>query len=833
MPTVFPGAPDPSHDISLSDGTLTYGFSFAGGPRVLQEIPLSPPASQFNVKQADWVGGRGSLNLSDDATGFFDSNNLWASSVGKITNAPQWVYGNGFRVDVDESSIASTDTLTWAGVYGTARYLADSYIASNSVAADKAYIHLRRIGTPGTLTLELCSDHATPGKPGTVLQTVTMAETVVPDFISVYKVFDWSGTQARTATTVYWIKVYGAAGDTLASHWEVLTGGTTGSITGSDNAAWGGTAGALALRVVGADVARKWYFFTLYSGLYAVSKNDDRSTSAMYMNGFRGIASGGSSTTLACAQACARDYTGAYIRIIDGTGDGQIRQIASNTTGGSVTFTVPTFDVTPDSTSIFVVYGTKFWDLVTGTHGLGYVVGQPAVTNNVAYIPQGTSVAVRRMRVNGNSHDFAAEATYKSDILYVNTDSSTATQIWGANVSTSQIVNANVEAWGTDLVVLATTSIGTSAFKITNMWNYDARFFIFKEDGLYTFDGTRVGRFGKNFESIADPGNGLAVSNDNTYLWWTWGHSAERMLGKNITDMLNWRAGYEGLPANRRGVITQIVSAIGWMFFVVDGGATNFSSVIYWNGYGWHELFRGHELGVRIRGAVWQSCPGTNPRLWMDVNGELMHIIFPLNTAVPVRDVTLAYAPEGVFISSTIDSGSIETYKIFKSIRIFQNTVVAQKIYVDYQINENVETELWVHLGIADTVPFEEMTMNLGAVTRLRFRLRLYAGTYRTSPLLVGWAISGREMPLPKYQYVGTYVASTDQDTKQGEPDVSSETTYAWLQAAAINQTKLTLRTLNTSSDSKTVTVSLPVKSVDWVDESSWGGRLQFSILEV
>ena len=59
MPTVFPGATDPTHHISLSDGTNTYGFVFYGGPRSLQEIPLSPPAARFAVEQRNWIGGRG------------------------------------------------------------------------------------------------------------------------------------------------------------------------------------------------------------------------------------------------------------------------------------------------------------------------------------------------------------------------------------------------------------------------------------------------------------------------------------------------------------------------------------------------------------------------------------------------------------------------------------------------------------------------------------------------------------------------------------------------------------------------------------------------------
>lgn len=833
MVNVFPSSPDPSHDISLSDSVNTYGFTFAGGPRVLQEIPLSPPAQAFEVQGKTFIGGRGVIRNTDDATGFFDSQNLWTTSEGKMHPSPLWLYA-GLRSDVVETR-EEGNTLSWVSIYGATRYYSDNLVPAATFTADKVYIHLRRFGTPGTLTLEVCANNA--GEPGTVLKTVTMAESVVPDTVSVYKVFDFTGTQSLADTDVYHIKVYGASTDDVSNHWEILSYSGDGK-TSANNSTWSASAYGLFFRVTGADsTPGRWYFFTLESQMYAVFKYDAGSNSALKMNGFRGIAASATSTTLTCSQTATRNYAGAYIRIIDGTGDGQVRQITSNTTGASIVFTVPTWDITPDSTSKFVVYGTPYWDNVTGSYTLGPVVGQPVVTNDIAYFPEGTVTTIRRMRVNGNSHDVAAETTMTGDILYVNTDASTGTQIWSANSAAATVSNANVAAWGTALVALTTTTIGTSSFRITNMYNYSGSFYIFKEDGLYKFDGTRVTRVGKNFSDIPDINNGGAVADDNTYLWFTWGHSAERMLGSNITDMLNWRAGYDGLPDNRRGIIREIVSAVGWMFFVVDGGASNYSSVIMWNGFGWHELFRGHEVGVRIRGAAWQQCPETNPILWVDINGEMIYFEFPKNGSVPVRDTALSYVHEGVFITPTIDAGSIETYKIIKSIKIFQDAILlagvdAQPVRVDYQINQNVDTTSWTYLGEADASPFEELLLNLGGVTRIRFRFRILSDAYRTPGVVTGYSVSGREMPLAKYQYVGSYVASTDMDTRQGEPDVSSNTTYAWLQACAIAQTKLTLRTLQASSDSKIVTVSLPVKVADWVDEENWGGRISFAILE-
>jgi hypothetical protein len=655
----------------------------------------------------------------------------------------------------------------------------------------------------------------------------------------VFKEFDFSGTQAVTTATKYWIRVYSYG--TTSDHWELLCNDGSG-LQSTNGTSWSATLYTMYYRVPAVNLERKHYFFTLQGALYAVTQPFDRGSGKIYLNGFRGIASSATSTTLVCSQTCSRDYSGAYIKIIDGTGDSQIRQITSNTTGASVTFTVPAWDVTPDSTSVFVVYGTAFWDEVTSA-GLTYVTNRPVVVNGIAYFPQGSSVAVRRMRVNGNSHDFGAEATVKADLMYVNFDASTGTQVWSA--LDSAVSNANTAAWGTDLANLSTTTIGSSEYRITNMHTYKGYFIIFKEDGLYKFDGTRVTRYGKNFSDLPDVNNGIAVAEDNTYLWWSWGHSVERMLGENVTDMLNWRPGYVGLPADRRGIVSKILSVIGWLFVVVDGGDNNYSSVLCWSGFGWSEVLRGHKVGARINQIAWQQNQEGRPFLWIDYNGEFVYIRFPQNTSVPFRDTEQDYNYEGTLITPTIDLGSLETYKLIKSVRVFQTLPLTQVvrytitgittasfIYIDYQKNEDVDSENWTNLGLADASPFEEVTMNIGGISRVRFRLRFNSATTRTPPICNGFSLNGREMPPAKYQFVGSYIAGTEIETKQGDIDTSSNTTYAWIQAAAIAQTKLTLRTLSSSSDSKTVTVSLPVKVVDWIDETEWGGRISFAAME-
>ena len=839
--SVFPGSPEPTHDISLSDGTYTYGFKFAGGPRVLQEVPLSPPASKFDIEQRNWIGGRGNLRLQADPTGFNDSSALWSTTEGKLVPAPQW--GFFTRADADGELPGTAAEAAWWKLYGSdptskatrwlSRYF---YAASSSVAADKAFLFVRRVGTPGTLTLEYCIDNS--GVPGTVQKTVTKTVSDITDTTSQYVEFDWSGTTTRTAGTTYHLKVYGGSADDASNHWEVLVNTAGAASAYSVNGTgWPAAYVSLYYRVTGADTKRQWKWFTLDSALYAVSIDDNRGASTLLLNGTRGTAKSATSTTIVATipNIGLNMFAGAVIRIFDGRGDGQFRTVVSNTatTGGDVTFTVSAWDVTPDTTSKFVVYGTNVYTAATLTGGspaIGTVTNDPAIVNGICYFPRGQSSKIIAMRVSGASHDTRAETTLTSDILYTNVDPRNGVKLAGANASLAMIGLTQPVTWGTDLVTPATYSVGASDYRITGMINQAGTLNVFKEDGRYIFDGTRVTRKGANFKDVPYPQNGKAVGFDDKYMWWSWGASVIRSMADNDTDMLNWRQGYEGLPEGRRGEITSIVSAVGWVFFVVDGGTSNYSSILMWNGFGWHEIFRSWGVGVRIGNAAWQSNLGCRNRLWFDVNGELAYMEFPSLAANPLKDSSFNYYHEGVLVTSTIDLSDAQLYKIFKNLRVLQDNSTGS-IEVDYQTDIG---GAWTPLGTA-TGTVSELTLNKGETFQIRFRFRISALNAQAPSIMTGWLTEGRMAQQTKYQYIGTFVAGTDMETMTGEPDTSSDTVYAWLQTCAMKQTKLTMRSLNPSADNKIVTVTLPAKTVNYVvsDEREWGGMISFAMLEV
>jgi hypothetical protein len=830
------GISDPTHDLSISDGSTTLGLTLAGGPRILQETPLSPPAQAFEIEQRNWIGGQGRRRYDDDPTGFFDSDYAWTMTEGRVLPALQWRFANSLR-SADTSLPNGTVSFAWWKLYGNTpgsrivRFLSISFVASATYLADKAYLWIRRRGTPGTLTFELCAD--TAGSPGSVLQTVTKSTSDITDTVSVYQVFDWASTASLNASTTYHVKIYGAGTDSEANHWEVLgnSAGTSSKYSAAGSV-WTSATISMFYRLTDADTNRQWKFFMLEGGLYAVSINDDGTTSLLRGNGTRGTATAATSTTLTNTNVTMTSniHAGTKIRIIDGTGDGQIRVVSSNT---STQFTVATaWSITPDTTSRYVVYASDDWPAVTGTPGIGAVKNKPAVFNNIAYFPQGQAVNMRRMRVNASSHDFAADSTNKADQLVVNVEN-TSPLIYAANNATAKIKSAAVAAWGVDLVFGTEKLIGGSEFRITNLFSHNRVLKVFKEDGPYTYQNGIIEKDGNNFSDVPDPSTGIGVGSQNGILWWGWAHSIVKQIGSNVDDMLNYKRGFDGLQEPRKGYVSCVVSAIGWLFFVIDGGTDGYSSIICYNGMGWHEIFRGWAVGVRIRNCFWQPNIEARGRLWFDVGGDIAYITFPYLAANPLKDlIGLPYQHEGVLVTSTYDAHDQNLYKVLSTLRVFTE---AGSVEVDYQTNANVGTNNWTVLDTADSQPVEDLTLNLGGVFQVRFRLRLQSTTSIAPAILTGWQLSGRMMQLKRYQYLGTFKTDSDATTFTDEPDHNPNTLFTQLQTWAERQTKLTLRTASQSSDQLAVTVSLPSKSVDWIDsgENKWGGRISIAILEV
>src|SRR3990167_465462 len=165
------------------------------------------------------------------------------------------------------------------------------------------------------------------------------------------------GAQRYIATTFT-----AAANNTAdkANHWEVgvQDSVSTGVDISSAGSSWATANYKLYFRVVGADVNRKWHFFILEGGLYAVDQKASGAASVLFINGDRGTATSGAATSITDSNKTwgTTRFVGARVKIVSGTGVGQNRSIVSHT---DTALTVATWDLNPDNTSKYVIYDTE------------------------------------------------------------------------------------------------------------------------------------------------------------------------------------------------------------------------------------------------------------------------------------------------------------------------------------------------------------------------------------------------------------------------------------------------------------------------------------------
>ena len=756
---IRPGISKYDWEVELTDtkSKKKYGLKVPQGSLTIGTISQDDTVYVRNVgkrvgdfdEQRSWKAGRGTENLSENAEGYWDSQNAWSLTPGHVHQTLQWYHARGLRSEDMYMPTRTSGDVQFVPLLGANLYISNSFAASASYSADKAYLWLRRRGSPGTLTFRLMSNSG--GSPGSALQTVTKSISDITDFVSVYQVFDWTSTESLTSGTTYWVSVHGAATDDRDNRWEVGVDPdvTSGKIS-SDGSSWSTASFALYYRVTDADVSRRWYRFVLREAFYIVDRRDDNSTaSVMYINGDRGMATAGASTTLSdSAKSWVENrWATAWVKIIAGTGMQNLpKQISSNT---STALTIDgTWETNPSTDSQYVIYATEWFTSVTfsgGSPTLGVVTGEPAVINNVAYIPQGTTVFLH-MQWNTATfvhNGFAETATGTkglADLFCAALDPTDGPVLWRANnnaatgsggnvtVSRANLLDAGAFlAWNTALTWKTAIFTGSTNARITNIISKGREVHVTREDGIGTVTADRFTPLDTGIEKTPSRANGAALISHGQFIYYSWLHSIVRVYGSTHDDIGDdYRS--HGLPAGREGAYADADTYLKLVFFGIDAGSTGISSVLAWDGLGWHEVVRGRIAGQRIRFVKTQTCPGTRNRLWVDQGGDLTFQELPLNKASPRLDTGARYMHEAVVESAAIDMGTASAMPKFikeltATIKNLNNN--GREVYVDIQADDDVHTSTWTYTNAMTVSPESTVFLGLQNVRRFAYRLRI------------------------------------------------------------------------------------------------------------
>ncbi len=412
--TVGPTQPFPTHHASLSDGTTTVGFVFANSagkidPRALRRYALSRTAiktstgsSQYSDlelpylanAQDDWAGGMGQETYEDDTSRYRDGQRADTTRANELFNAGMERYCKNYQAaDSFQPSAAGG---IWHSLISSYRYIYHDWTATATYSADFVELWIAKVGTPGTLTVELRNtDHT-----GAVLKTATVTAATIGDVTAQLYKFDWTSTQAIVSGSTYSFVIYGAATDTTANHWELCCGtGFSGSSGSSGGTLWTTPInGAPYFRVTVADVSTHWSFIEYKKALYAVT-HPTTGNSFLWINGDRGAADDntGALTTLidATKSWTPDEWIGCIVFITQGPGSEEEQPWRVITDNDATTLTVAAWNVVHTTSTEYVILGSEKF---TSVLDLGGYVTDSCVADEFVYFARGDSGSLNVLR---------------------------------------------------------------------------------------------------------------------------------------------------------------------------------------------------------------------------------------------------------------------------------------------------------------------------------------------------------------------------------------------------------------------------------------------------
>jgi hypothetical protein len=856
---VYPGAKNPSHEISLSDGVRRWGLRLDGGPGAIQEVPMTASTLQFSgggtkfgdwepgmshIEQRTWEGGRGQEDYVDDPTRFFDSMNAWTMNSGKLFPAPQWKFASGLR----ESYHHLPGDMDWQPLIGNRRWLAVSFVVGDqSFNLDKVYLWLRRAGSPGELSVSIFADDS--GEPGFMVSegAASIGSDTISDVVSNLAGFDLSACGSLSANTRYHLVIAGPQEDNAANHWEIgIDTSADGALASAAGSSWESIDSCPYYRAVEADIRRKWHLFLFKQGLYAVDQCEDQRPARLYLNGDRGAASGASSSSLTDSSKTweTDQWVGAWVTISEGTGVDQRVRILGNSNN---TLVVAGWDISPVLGSEYVIFNTPHWQEITPTSGDSFslAVTDTAILNDEVLFAQGLTEYILRMRWNSAAvppaHEFVFDGSLKADLLMPGMDADNQQIIWRVKTSKSRVSKALVTNWNVVHSFEADIDVGFKSEPINNIFDYNGSLYVFKTDGRYRInpDGSVEKSLGE-ISFIPSSNNGEALVSQGLFVYFSWGgFSLQRLYDSGYSCELSSIGPDQngGLPKGRRGKISALAGHPSGVIAAVDAGRENYSSVLMRpeGNFGWHELFRAWERGAQVNNLFWQQIGECRPRLWISVGGELVYQEWPQGGS-PLDDPEIDYQHEAVLITSTIDMGSARLPKFFKEFNtIAQNLAGGVKIELDYQVDEDVGSENWIWAGSYASCRKEALPIRQGNVHKIRLRMRLQTNQSKVPPVVEATILEGFARTPLKYQWnLRVKIGDCQPDLSGSGLGINPDDLLSWLKEAASTARAIEMRSIWEQLDGKLVIIEPPSLLRSFTNNllGYWGGAINLTLRE-
>lgn len=283
--------------------------------------------------------------------------------------------------------------------------------------------------------------------------------------------------------------------------------------------------------------------------------------------------------------------------------------------------------------------------------------------------------------------------------------------------------------------------------KITRLFEYGAE----QYKSLWVFQEGMVGSINKvdnttdtytydrinldELQTTAEEWNAKAVNTADVYLTFAWLNGLQRYYNTQIEG--KGPDHDEGLPFDRQGRVTQIVTYPSNIIICIDG-EDGFSSVMLFNQAGWHELYRTPNAGERIHDMAFQPIYGKRPdRLWLQVGDDVVWLSMPSKILYAIQDSEAEYTHESVLVSAWLTAGMTDVEKLWESLKVMADYMKEGVCWVeaDYQLDEETEWHPIKNLYIESPSQKENFSTKYSVNgKKLRYRLRLQTSDMNKTP---------------------------------------------------------------------------------------------------
>ena len=313
----------------------------------------------------------------------------------------------------------------------------------------------------------------------------------------------------------------------------------------------------------------------------------------------------------------------------------------------------------------------------------------------------------------------------------------------------------------------------------------------------------------REIASLRSEINGQAHTTSNVYLVFNLGARIEKYYLNNLDDVGPDKD--EGLPSNRQGDPSCLLSYPGKMLLSIDAKTTGYSTILMRSDSGWHEIYRA-PYGCPIHDMIVQVIPGMSTRLWVSQEYDILWLPMPTNTWNPKNDSNFRYTHESVVTTGWINIGFTDLLKFWKAVKLYsENLDSNQYVNCQYQIEDGSLENGWTTIaGTFDASPFEEQLISASynvTARRIRFRFILYTNSNLESPIIKATIFEALLRFPVKYSYACNVRLEDHPESLTGRKDMLTtvEEVTAQLETWSDAPTVLTWRCPYSPYDNKKV----------------------------